>query len=169
MSLQSKGAQSVKGKTGSAKADTTAVASPSPAACQPKAQSQAQPKRLPKPYVPRKGTAAYTLLICLFREKSCGRPVLTKEELLNLGEDSNLAKEPLRHASAAAEAARGNYHKTYGGWSCMKVRTSCWHLLFVANLRPPQSAYACVVLTHVPSLPDILLHRYTYSIISMHS
>lgn len=117
--LQSKGSKASQSK---AAEHVQACAAPSPPDRQPKPQSQTQPQKLPKPYVPRKGTAAYTFLICLFREKARGRPVLSKDELLTLGEDSSLAKEPLRNASAAAEAARGNYHKTYGGWSCMKVQ-----------------------------------------------
>eukprot|EP00892_Ulva_mutabilis_P010853 jgi/Ulvmu1/813/UM010_0187.1 len=116
---RSKSKASATGKSKAAGA-TPAPAAPSPPVPQEQQQSQTQPRKLPKPYFPRKGTAAYTFLICLFREKARGRPVLSKDELLSMGEDSNLAKEPLRNASAAAEAARGNYHKTYGGWSCMK-------------------------------------------------
>lgn len=75
-----------------------------------------------KEYIPRKGTANYTFLVCMFRGLKLGKLHYGKEELMQLAEASGLADKPIHGGNAAASVHAGNVHEAYNGWSCFTVR-----------------------------------------------
>ena len=77
-----------------------------------------------KEYMPRKGTANYAFLICMFRGHKLGQDFYGKEELMQLAESSGLADKPIHGANAAAAVHAGNVQQSYNGWSCFTVRSS---------------------------------------------
>ena len=74
-----------------------------------------------KEYVPRRGTANYAFLMCMFRALHQGQTVLGKKELMDMVEASRLADKSVFGAGGGAAVASGQVHKTYDGWSCMQV------------------------------------------------
>ena len=103
----------------------------------PKPPSPPETKKPParrKEYMPRKGTANYTFLICMFRGLKLGKQHYGKEELMQLAEGSGLADKPIHGGNAAASVHAGNVHEAYNGWSCFTV---CDCLLLVCKLQVP--------------------------------
>ena len=70
--------------------------------------------RAPKEYVPRKGTANYAFLMCMFRAvRQDGQSTFGKKELMDVVEASQLADKSMFGASAAGAPATGQVHKAY--------------------------------------------------------
>jgi hypothetical protein len=86
-------------------------------------------------YMPKQGTANYAFLICMIKAEFQGKRQWGKDELMDATQASGLATKPLRNANAVAEATKGNYHKTYDGWSCLMARFFTFIQLFFLELR----------------------------------
>jgi crossover junction endonuclease MUS81 len=74
-----------------------------------------------KEYVPKKGTANYAILICMFRATHQGQRTFGKKELMSMVEASQLATKSMYAAAAGGAVQNGQIHKAYDGWSCMQV------------------------------------------------
>ena len=78
--------------------------------------------RDPKEYVPRRGTANYAFLMCMFRALRQGQQTtFGKKELMETVEASHLADKSVFGTAAGAAVANGQAYKAYDGWSCMQV------------------------------------------------
>ena len=73
-----------------------------------------------KEYIPKKGSANYAFLICMYKGHKMGKPHYLKDELMNLSETSGLADRPIFGSNAPA-AREFNAQHAYNGWSCIKV------------------------------------------------
>ncbi|XP_078444973.1 restriction endonuclease, type II-like superfamily protein [Wolffia australiana] len=89
----------------------------------------------PKRYIPQKNSAAYALLITLYRGISKGNEFMKKQELIDETEASGLARTSIgHHGERGKPKLYGNSMKDwYTGWNCMKtlidrglvVKSSC--------------------------------------------
>lgn len=79
--------------------------------------------RGPKCYVPQKNSAAYALLITLYREMMSGKNFMMKQELIDAAEASGLSRSAIGpDKSKAKPGSFGSSHKDwYTGWNCMKT------------------------------------------------
>ncbi|KQK11523.1 hypothetical protein BRADI_2g60640v3 [Brachypodium distachyon] len=76
-----------------------------------------------KPYVPQKNSAAYAIVITLYREMIKGKDVMLKKELIDAAEASGLSQFAIGANNYKAQP--GSSQKDfYTGWSCMKTLLS---------------------------------------------
>ncbi|KAL6853411.1 hypothetical protein ACP4OV_019440 [Aristida adscensionis] len=78
--------------------------------------------REPKCYLPRKNSAAYAILITLYRAKISGKSFMLKQELIDAAEASGLSREAIGPNKSKAKQSYGK--DWYCGWSCMKTLIS---------------------------------------------
>ncbi|WVZ67444.1 hypothetical protein U9M48_016519 [Paspalum notatum var. saurae] len=76
-------------------------------------------KREPKCYVPRKNSAAYAILITLYKQKINGKDFMMKQELIDAAEASCLSRDAIGPNKRKAKQSYGK--DWYTGWSCMKT------------------------------------------------
>ncbi|KAJ1255880.1 hypothetical protein BS78_K139900 [Paspalum vaginatum] len=72
-----------------------------------------------KCYVPRKNSAAYAILITLYKEKINGKDFMMKQELIDAAEASGLSRDAIGPNKSKAKQSYGK--DWYTGWSCMKT------------------------------------------------
>ncbi|CAL4959479.1 unnamed protein product [Urochloa decumbens] len=75
--------------------------------------------RGPKSYLPRKNSAAYAILITLYRAKMEGKEFMIKQELIDAAEASGLSRDAIGPNKSKAKQSYGK--DWYTGWSCMKT------------------------------------------------
>ncbi|CAL4945570.1 unnamed protein product [Urochloa decumbens] len=75
--------------------------------------------RGPKSYLPRKNSAAYAILITLYRAKMKGKEFMLKQELIDAAEASGLSRDAIGPNKSKAKQSYGK--DWYTGWSCMKT------------------------------------------------
>lgn len=76
-----------------------------------------------KQYVPQKNSAAYALLITLYRGTSNGTEFMRKQELIDAAEASGLSHSPIMPEIGKGKAGQfgvSSGRDWYSGWSCMK-------------------------------------------------
>ncbi|KAL4557456.1 hypothetical protein LXL04_035633 [Taraxacum kok-saghyz] len=76
-----------------------------------------------KQYVPQKNSAAYALLITLYRGTSNGIEFMRKQELMEAAEASGLSRSPIMPEIGKGKAGQfgvSSGRDWYSGWSCMK-------------------------------------------------
>ncbi|CAO1943015.1 unnamed protein product [Urochloa humidicola] len=78
--------------------------------------------RGPKSYLPRKNTAAYAILITLYRAKTAGKEFMLKQDLIDDAEASGLSRDAIGPNKSKAKQSYGK--DWYTGWSCMKTLVS---------------------------------------------
>ncbi|PWA60036.1 restriction endonuclease, type II-like superfamily protein [Artemisia annua] len=89
-----------------------------------------------KKYVPQKNSAAYALLITLYRGTSDGVEFMRKQELIDAAEASGLSRTPIMPEIGKGKAGQfgvSSGREWYSGWNCMKnlidkglaVKSSC--------------------------------------------
>ncbi|PWA82101.1 restriction endonuclease, type II-like superfamily protein [Artemisia annua] len=87
-------------------------------------------------YVPQKNSAAYALLITLYRGTSDGVEFMRKQELIDAAEASGLSRTPIMPEIGKGKAGQfgvSSGREWYSGWNCMKnlidkglaVKSSC--------------------------------------------
>ncbi|KAL6616686.1 hypothetical protein ACP70R_038956 [Stipagrostis hirtigluma subsp. patula] len=78
--------------------------------------------RAPKCYLPKKNSAAYAILITLYRAKTNGKEFMLKQELIDAAEASGLSRDAIGPNKSKAKQSYGK--DWYTGWSCMKTLLS---------------------------------------------
>ncbi|XP_020571283.1 crossover junction endonuclease MUS81 isoform X2 [Phalaenopsis equestris] len=80
----------------------------------------------PKRYVPQKNSAAYALLITLYRGVVDGVKFMKKQELIDAAEASGLSRNSIRPDKVKGKPGQFGCSPRdwYTGWSCMKTLTS---------------------------------------------
>ncbi|CAH1446394.1 unnamed protein product [Lactuca virosa] len=76
-----------------------------------------------KQYVPQKNSAAYALLITLYRGTSNGSNFMRKQELIDAAEASGLSRSPIMPEIGKGKAGQfgvSSGRDWYSGWNCMK-------------------------------------------------
>lgn len=76
-----------------------------------------------KQYVPQKNSAAYALLITLYRGTSNGTEFMRKQELIDAAEASGLSRSPIMPEIGKGKAGQfgvSSGRDWYSGWNCMK-------------------------------------------------
>ncbi|XP_042416048.1 crossover junction endonuclease MUS81-like isoform X1 [Zingiber officinale] len=106
----------------------------------------------PKRYIPQKNSAAYALLITLYRAMQNGASFMKKQELIDASEASGLSRTSIATDKSKQPGSFGSSRDWYTGWSCMKtlisrglvVKSSC-PAKFMLTQEGQEAAKECLI------------------------
>ncbi|XP_074583617.1 crossover junction endonuclease MUS81 isoform X2 [Curcuma longa] len=106
----------------------------------------------PKRYIPQKNSAAYALLITLYRAMQNGASFMKKQELIDASEASGLSRTSIATDKSKQPGSFGSSRDWYTGWSCMKtlisrglvVKSSC-PAKFMLTQEGQEAANECLI------------------------
>ncbi|KAJ7533191.1 hypothetical protein O6H91_13G036900 [Diphasiastrum complanatum] len=121
-------------------------------------------RKAAKRYLPQKNSAAYAILITLYKAIMGGKEFMLKQELIDATEASGLSKTSIQPTKASSGTGRfGDSMKDwYSGWSSMKtlvsrglvVRSSC-PAKYMLTEEGKQAAHECITRAGLATDDDI--------------